>query len=114
MIRLFNQYVRVPYLVLGIIEFFIVLLAVHLGFAIRMEMSGWDGVSLRVSSAVLVGFAVVISTLAMGLYQSRLREVFEGVLVRLGVSCAASMLILSLIFYIFPSLYLQYAQLILP
>jgi sugar transferase (PEP-CTERM system associated) len=106
MIRLFNQYVRVPYLVLGVIELITVLLAVQLGFFIRMQMTGWSGVVLHGLSVVIVGAAVLVSLMAMGLYQSRLREGFEGILVRLGVSCAAAMLILSLIFYIFPSLYL--------
>ena len=106
MIRLFNQYVRVPYLVLGVIEFLIILLAVQLGAFVRTQMTGWDGIIPHGLSVVLVGAAVLVSIMAMGLYQSRLREGFEGILVRLGVSCAAAMLILSLIFYIFPSLYL--------
>jgi len=106
MIRLFNQYVRVPYLVLGVIEFLVVLLAVQLGAFVRTQMTGWDGIIPHGLSVVLVGAAVLVSIMAMGLYQSRLRDGFEGILVRLGVSCAAAMLILSLIFYIFPSLYL--------
>ena len=106
MIRLFNQYVRVPYLVLGVIEFLVVLLAVQLGAFVRAHTTGWGGIIPHGLSVVIVGAAVLVSIMAMGLYQSRLRDGFEGVLVRLGVSCAAAMLILSLIFYILPSLYL--------
>ncbi|MBL4606401.1 MAG: TIGR03013 family PEP-CTERM/XrtA system glycosyltransferase [Pseudomonadales bacterium] len=106
MIRLFNQYVRVPFLVLAALEFVIVILAVQLGTAIRFGLAGWQNISTPAISIVFVGAAVLVSIMSMGLYQSRLREGYEGVLARLGMSCGAAMLILSLIFYIFPSLYL--------
>lgn len=107
MVRVFNQYFRVPFLVLAGIEFMWVLISVFLGFNIRIDMVDWgQDMELSMSATFLVALSVLISMLSMGLYQSRLRDGFEGVLVRLAVSCAVAMLILSLVFYVIPSMYL--------
>ena len=113
MIRLFNQYVRVPFLVLAATEFVMVMLAVQAGSFIRLNMMGWQNATPSGASIVVAGISVLISAMAMGLYQGRLREGFEGVLARLAVSCAAATLVLSLVFYLFPFLHMGRGVLIL-
>ena len=106
MIKLFNQYFRVPYLLLAIFEFFIALLAVNIATSVRMEMTGWHGISLPSISALFFGTALVLGMMSMGLYQSRSREGLEGVIVRMVLSYVASTVALSVFFYMFPAMYL--------
>lgn len=105
MIKLFNQYIRVPFLVLASVEFLVAVLAVCLGYFVRLNISSLDDSELPVVTVLLVGISLLLSMFAMGLYQSRLREGFEGVVVRLIVSYGAAMILISLLFYLFPSLH---------
>lgn len=106
MIKLFNQYFRVPFLVLAGAEFGLATLAVYLGYILRTSMDDWDQGDLSPMAVVVVSSSLIFSMLTVGLYQSRSREGYEGVIVRLGASYVVALILISLFFYVFPSVHL--------
>lgn len=107
-IRIFNHYVRVPFLVLGLIEqagiFSSVILASYILITYRFNEEGFI-FSISFKAGVMT-FVMLLSMIASGLYQARLREGSLGFILRLTTSYLLAILALSLIFYIFPDLLL--------
>ena len=107
MIRLFKHYIPKSLVLLGLVEFLIFILSVKLGFSFRFspEIITTDGALITVKSLV---FAAVMysSMIAMGLYQRHLRDGRKGMFLRLGVSFAIGFVAMSLLFYLFPSIFL--------
>jgi len=107
--KIFNQYIRVPFLILGLFEGVIlyasVFLAAYLRFAENIKY--FDPGLGRLEGHALV-FAIVMSIgfIAMGLYQARMRDGVRGILLRLGFGYFFGMMMLAMIFYILPKLYL--------
>ncbi len=93
-IRIFKHYVRTPFILLGICEFIIMSLSIS-------------------ASALIYAFVMSLSMIAIGLYQASLREGMLGFLLRLSAALFFGTVILSLIFYIFPSLFLGRGVLLL-
>ena len=60
--------------------------------------------------ALLFAVITILSMLATGLYQGQIREGFAGVLIRIVISFVASTVLTSLIFYLFPTLFLGSAS----
>jgi len=56
--------------------------------------------------ALVFAVITIFSMLATGLYQGQIREGFAGVLIRIVISFVASMVLTSLLFYLFPALFL--------
>ena len=56
--------------------------------------------------ALVFAVITILSMLATGLYQGQIREGFAGVLIRIVISFVASTVLTSLIFYLFPALFL--------
>ncbi|MEJ2392955.1 MAG: TIGR03013 family PEP-CTERM/XrtA system glycosyltransferase [Gammaproteobacteria bacterium] len=107
-LRIFNHYVRVPFLVLGLIEqsgvFGSVILASYL--LVRYQFTQpdfWFAISLKAGVMTLV---MLLSMIAAGLYQARLREGTLGFILRLTTAYLLAIVGLSVIFYIFPGLLL--------
>ncbi|MBU2709939.1 TIGR03013 family XrtA/PEP-CTERM system glycosyltransferase [Zooshikella harenae] len=106
-IRIFKHHVRVPYLLLGIFELCLFVLATYLGTYFRFGT--FDPIHTEPTSpllfrAILLGAVFIISMIAMGLYQARLREGFTGMLIRAAISFIFGSIILSLCFFLFPTL----------
>lgn len=107
-IRVFKHYVRVPYLVLGLIEAVIFFASIYVGAHIRF----YDNPHLLnelgdlYPRALLFTFIIQISLLSMGVYQARLPEGFSGTMLRVAVSFLVGSAVLSFMFYIAPSLYM--------
>ncbi|MBI1425247.1 MAG: TIGR03013 family PEP-CTERM/XrtA system glycosyltransferase [Gammaproteobacteria bacterium] len=107
-LRIFNHYVRVPFLVLGLIEIIGIFSSVVLGsyLLVRYHFSE-EGYYLELSlKAGIMTLVMLLSMIAAGLYQARLREGTLGFILRLTTSYLLGILGLSLIFYIFPDLLL--------
>ncbi len=107
--KFFNLHLRVPFLILALIEFFICIVAVYVAFYVRFDgrdIAEVQSVNSPIISSVLFGLVMPVTMLAMGLYQSRFRGGVLGVFLRsvLGFACGAALL--AFVFYIFPSLYL--------
>ncbi len=107
-VRVLNHYLHSKFLLLGAIEFVLLMFAVLAGVAARELWSGY-AIVLEQQTLQLIVFASVLSccSLAMGVYASIFREGFAGMILRTLVSYfflgTAS---LTIIYYIFPSLYL--------
>ncbi len=108
-IRIFRHYVPLVFLMLGFFEG-AVLLA---GFYIGVEIRFWDADPATIAKVLpiwpkgLVFVAVVLLSMAgMGLYERRMRDGIEGVLLRTAAGFALSLVPLAVVFYLFPELYL--------
>lgn len=106
-IRLFKHYLQLPFLLLGFIEFTVFFVSIYLATWIRFYLDAdqldvlgsiWPR-ALTFSSVMLVALA------ALGVYQSYPREGMSGVMLRTGVSYCLGSVALSLLFYLFPSLF---------
>lgn len=109
-IRIFNHYLQIPYLLLGVIELALLMLAAHIGFYLRfgdevLAQFGWG--SIWWLRSLVFAFAMLACTMAMGVYQSRLREGFVSMSVRTVVSyCLLGSAALTILYYLLPNLYL--------
>lgn len=107
--KLFKLHLRVPFLLLALLEFCICVLAVFVAVYVRFDGSQITEVeSIRspIATSVLFGLVMPTTMMAMGLYQSRFRGGILGVFLRsiIGFACGAA--ILALLYYAIPPLYL--------
>ncbi len=105
-LKIFQSYLKTPFLILLIVETLVLLVSVYTGSFLRfypdkplIEGDLWV-------RAVVIALVTVITMLATGLYQGQLREGMAGVLLRIIISFIASGILVSLIFYLFPVLIL--------
>lgn len=110
--RLFKIHLRVPFLTLALIESLLciaaVFAAVHIRFGgeLSAESLARNNVYSPVLSALSFGIIMPITMMAMGLYQARFRGGISGVLLRSISGFFAGAVILALLYYVFPSLYI--------
>lgn len=108
MIRIFRHYIPKALLVLGVVEALILISAIYAGVSIRFQGQEQAVVTPadifpKAAIFVLVMFCVMM---ALGLYQRQLREGEWGYFPRLGVSFLIGLAVMSLVFYVMPSLFL--------
>ena len=116
-VRLFKHYVRIPFIVLSLIEAMICIFSIYGAIEIRFMYSR-ENTALNAEGYLLLKttiFALVLVTAmaAMGLYQAQMRDGLIGYLLRLVASFLLSLVGLSLIFYAFPDLFLGRGILVL-
>jgi len=105
MVRVFRHYIPTAFVLLGGVEALILILSVYLGTSLRY----WDSDRVLAYDASLLGKALLFSIVMlsamtfMGLYQRNMREGVEGALIRVGAGLVLGLVLLSIIFYIFPS-----------
>lgn len=115
-IRIFKHYVRIPFILLGIGEFIVMCLSISAAAYIIFQQNIYELSSYFDSSlisAVIYALVMTLSMVAIGLYQARLREGILGFLLRLSAALFLGTVALSLVFYIFPSLFLGRGVLLL-
>ncbi len=102
------MHLRVPFLLLALLEFCICVAAVYVAVYVRFDRTLTDVVHIRspILSSTLFGLVMPITMMAMGLYQSRFRGGVLGVFLRSVIGFAGGAVILALLYYIVPSLYL--------
>lgn len=114
--RVFNHYIRVPFLILGVIESSILFASVYAGIVIRLQVSQ-ESFSTLVSQhweeAFLFATIMILAMIASGLYQARLREGTFGFILRLTTAFLLGTVALSVIFYLIPDIFLGRGVLIL-
>ena len=110
-IRIFRHYIPTPLVVLGTVEWLVLVLSVYAGVAVLL----WEGVPLGAALVdpllprALVYPIVLLATMnAAGLYQLGLRDGPQGIAVRIVVSFLAGALLMALVFYAFPGLFIGY------
>ncbi len=115
-IRIFKHYVRIPFILLGIGEFIVMFFSISASAYFifhqdKHQLANYFDSSLL--SALIYAFVMSLSMIAIGLYQARLREGILGFLLRLSAALFLGTVALSLIFYVFPSLFLGRGVLLL-
>ncbi|HFD91985.1 MAG TPA: TIGR03013 family PEP-CTERM/XrtA system glycosyltransferase [Gammaproteobacteria bacterium] len=106
MVRIFRHYVPSSFLVLGFIEVLVLMAAVYGGISIRF---GGDlaeaGESFPVfPNALTFAIVTILAMTSMGLYERHLREGTWGMVVRILGALLISFLLMSMVFYLLPSL----------
>lgn len=105
--KFFKMHLRVPFLLLALLEFCICVVAVYIAAYVRFDGSQITEVSSigsPVLTSILFGAVMPVTMMAMGLYQSRFRGGIIGVFLRsiIGFLCGAA--ILALLYYLIPPL----------
>ncbi len=107
--RLFKLYLRVPFLVLALIEFAICIIAVFIAVYARFDglvLESIGGTDSPIVSSITFGLVMTMSMMAMGLYQSSFRGGSLGIFLRTLIGFFVGAVALALIYYVMPSLYL--------
>lgn len=116
-VRLFKHYVRIPFIILGMLEALICIFAIYGAVEIRFNIYGSsEGTitqNLLFLKAIVFSSVLITVMAAMGLYQAQMREGLIGYLLRLVASFLFSIVVLSLLFYAFPDMFLGRGILIL-
>lgn len=110
MVRIFRQYIPVSFLVLGLVEFLLAMSSVYMGAKLWVFF-GYSEIALvghlpLWPKAFAFAAVILLSQVSMGLYQRRFRFALVGMVLRIGISFAATAAILSLLYYIAPDLFL--------
>ncbi len=114
-VRIFKHYFHMPYLLLGLIEGVVFAVSVYVGAGIRFyaNLSELDEVGPLWTRAVIFSAVMLISMTAMGVYQARFQEGISGVMLRTAISYFFGSAALSMIFYMFPDLFIGRGVLII-
>ena len=108
-LKFFKMHLRVPFLLLALLELCLCVVAVHVAVYVRFEGQELESAfsqSSPLPTSLLFGVVMPVTMMAMGLYQSRFRGGILGVFLRsvIGFICGAA--VLGLLYYLVPSLYL--------
>ena len=107
--RVFKSYLKTQFLLLLLLESVIYFLSVYAASYLRFHNQPeslaqiLDGLWVQ---AAVVAIVTQLAMLATGLYQGQIREGMAGVLLRLAISSIGSAIVVSLIFYLLPGLFL--------
>ena len=107
--QLFKSHLKTPFLILLIAEACVVYGSVYSASFIRFFASSRGTATVIEGlweSAVIITLITAITMWSTGLYVGRLREGMAGVLIRVAISLAMSSVIVILIFYLLPELFL--------
>lgn len=117
-IRLFNHYIHTPYIVLGFVEALLLMMSVNyarhltgpgeaiVGFGLLDGLWGW--------SALTFAFVMHSSTLAIGVFDSYLREGFVSMVIRTVVAfCLLGCALYTILHVLVPSLYMGNSVLVI-
>jgi sugar transferase (PEP-CTERM system associated) len=82
-IRILRHYIRTPYILMALVEFLLIVLAVHAAFWLR-----FDGIFPAKAnlSALIYATIVILSMASMGVYEAQLREGFTGMMLRSAIA----------------------------
>lgn len=109
MISVFGYYVSKVYLFLGVWEAVVFFASLHLGIYLRFGV--FSSVSSGLDNGVITGTAMMFtlvmsaSTISLGLYQRGVQEQAAGFVVRLALSFLLGTVVMTLLFYAFPAIF---------
>ena len=104
MIRLFKHYLPYAVLLLGAVDFAVLLLAAEAGWLLRLWQVGVDGGSFGSRLANMLVFAATLQAamVAVGVYGAPALQSVRFATARLVVAVALGIIFLSLLFFVFP------------
>ena len=108
-VRVFKSYLKTPFLILLAIEVCIIFFTVYSAAYIRFINAPNEFFALAEElwyRAAILAVITPITMLATGLYQGHIREGMSGIFLRLFISLLASGVLVTIIFYLFPALFL--------
>lgn len=110
-LRIFNQHIPAVFLVLAIVETFMFMASTYVGVGIRFYGLSADVIAQNIGGSVFpraLAFTFILgaSMTSMGLYQKQYGSGVHGKLARILLGFLGSMIAMSLLFYVAPSLYL--------
>ncbi|HHJ39806.1 MAG: sugar transferase [Methylothermaceae bacteria B42] len=106
-IRIFRHYVSTAYLGLLVFEFTLYFSAIYIGSRIRfLRETGWEADPDLSVTSVLFAITMIACSAGAGLYQRRSSWSGAGLLLRLIVSFMMGTVVMSLIFYAFPEMFI--------
>ena len=104
-----KTFARTPLVLLGLAEAAVLYASVY--FAVVVAFGGVglfeESIGPLAPKAAMVAFVMLISLVAMGLYQFHQRAYFHEILVRIVVGIAIGSAVLAAGYYVFPSLNLE-------
>jgi sugar transferase (PEP-CTERM system associated) len=113
MFRVFRQYIPGSFLLLGAVEYLLLVISVY-GTAHTREWLHWVGAETSVSLAPIslptaLFFALVVSLAmtSMGLYQPRFRFAAAGMLLRIGIAFVGAGIAMGVLYFVFPILAIE-------
>jgi len=110
-VRIFRQYIPIPFLVLGGGEFLLLMSSVYLGSRLWIFSGGPEIIQPSIlpiwPKALVFAAIILLAQVSMGLYQRRFRFALVGMILRIGISLAVSAVTLTLLYYIVPALFLE-------
>ena len=104
MIRLFKHYIPAPLLLLGAIEFMLLMLAAEAAWQVRAAQIGMEMFPTTARLNEVITYAAVVSVvmLATGLYETHGYRSFRLTATRLLVAFGLSLVVLSVVFFLLP------------
>ena len=107
-IRVRKHYLHIPYLILGLLEFGLLVVAAYVGSYIATYDNPWSlNLLQRNEAEPAILFAIVTSccTLSMGVYPALMREGFTSMALRsVAGFCLIGVFFLCLVYLVFPGL----------
>lgn len=83
-LRLFGHYVHTPYLLMSAFEAVLLVAAAYIGHFLRYGV--WPDLWQHLMPAGTYALIVIVSMMAMGVYESRIREGYSAMMLRTGVA----------------------------
>lgn len=109
MLRIANHYVSIPVFLLLVLEIIILFASVYVGASLRfLDITAplTNEFDRFVMSAIAFSMVMILSMSALGMYQPSFHDGLKATFLRLVPSCLLGFALLTLIFYVFPELYL--------
>ncbi len=106
-IRLFRMHLKMPIVLLALIEASLLVFATYLAANLRFDARGADLVTTTgrlLPTAVLFAFFGVVSMFAVGLYSTRQRSTTAGIIVRIVAAVLNAVGLSALVYYFLPSI----------
>lgn len=107
MVRVFRQYIPIPFLLLGVMEFTLFTVSVYLAvfaYSYVFLEGGLPGFEHLWTKALAFALLMMLSMVAMGLYQRRFRFAMAGMLLRIVSALIGGGVALALTYYVLPFL----------
>jgi len=110
----FRHHIPTDYILLGVIESFLLLISFYIGIELRHQGALWHGnLGALFPTAVLFCVVMLLSLIAFGAYQRQSSQSPSMLVVRIGGSMLAGMVVLGVIFYVVPTMLIARGALVL-